>query len=152
VRAIASERYFRKPVSQTFHGRDIFAPVAAHVAAGVTPAQIGKLIDNYLRPSFEHPVQSARRVWNGRILKVDRFGNVITNFHVSNFPIDRRDFSLAIGGHEITVLAVNYAQCGPGELFAIIGSSGYVEVSVGQGSAAKRIGCVSGAAAELTMW
>ena len=153
VRLIANERYFRKPVSRTFHGRDIFAPVAAHVAAGARASSVGKLIEDYLRPSFEQPVRSGKRTWNGQILKIDRFGNLVTNFRVIDFPdLERRDFSLAIGPHQITVMARHYAECGPGELFAIAGSSGYVEVSVCQGSAAKQIGCVPGAGAELTLW
>src|SRR5580698_8359024 len=58
MRVISNERYFRHPVSQTFHGRDIFAPVAAHIASGVAPARIGKPIADYLRPPFEHPLQT----------------------------------------------------------------------------------------------
>lgn len=153
IRLISASRFFRQPVSQTFHGRDIFAPVGAHLAAGIRPAEVGKAIGDYLRPAFEKPIQSGKRTWNGRILRIDRFGNVVTNFHIGDFgDIERRDFSLAIGAQEITVLARNYAACGPGELFAIVGSSGYVEVSMGQGSAAKVIGCVAGAAAELRIW
>jgi hypothetical protein len=153
VRLISNERYFRKPVSHTFHGRDIFAPVAAHVAAGMRSSSVGKLIDDYLRPGFEQPLRSGKRTWNGRILKIDRFGNIVTNFRASDFPkLEQGDFCLTIGYHEITVLARNYAECGPGELFAIAGSSGYLEVSVNQGSAAKQIGCVTGAAAELKVW
>ena len=55
VRLIANEKYFRQPVSQTFHGRDIFAPVAAHLAAGAAPASIGKVMQDYLKPEFEKP-------------------------------------------------------------------------------------------------
>jgi len=153
VRLIASDQYFRKPVSSTFHGRDIFAPVAAHLAAGVLPSRVGKPIADYLRPAFEQPARSGKRTWNGRILRIDRFGNIVTNFRVDEFPnLEHRGFSMAIGSREITTLARNYAECKPGELFAIVGSSGYVEISVGQGSAAKQIGCVTGAAVELTAW
>src|SRR5579871_4503494 len=76
VRMIASDRYFLRPVSNTFHGRDIFSPVAAHLAAGVRPAQFGKLIEDYLRLNFEMPVRTGRRAWTGTILKIDRFGNM----------------------------------------------------------------------------
>ena len=153
VRLIANDRYFRKPVSHTFHGRDIFAPVAAHVASGARPASIGKLIQDYLRPSFEQPARSGKRTWNGQILKIDRFGNVVTNFRLSDFPdLERRAFVLTIGPHQITTMARHYAECVPRELFAIAGSSGHVEVSVNQGSAAKQIGCVTGAGVELTVW
>ena len=153
IRLISNQRYFRKPVSQTFHGRDIFAPAAAHLAAGATPARLGKVIEDYLRPSFDQPQRSGKRTWSGRILKIDRFGNIITNFHVSDFPdLERRNFTMAIGPQQIGALARNYAEAGAGELFLIAGSSGYLEVSVNQGSAAKRIGCEAGAAAELTIY
>ncbi len=153
IRLISSERYFRKPVSRTFHGRDIFSPVGAHLCAGVPPSKLGKLINDYLRPAFEKPQRTGKRSWNGRILKLDRFGNIITNFHVDEFPdLERRPFMIQIGPQEISVMARNYAEAGPGELFVIVGSSGYLEVSLNQGSAAKQIGCESGAAAELTIW
>jgi S-adenosylmethionine hydrolase len=153
VRLIASEKYFLKPVSRTFHGRDIFSPVGAHLAAGVPVAQMGKPIEDYLRPAFEKPERTGKRTWVGRILKIDRFGNLITNFHVNDFPdLERRDFSLAIGPVEIGVLAHNYAECGPGELFLIPGSTGYLEVSLSQASAAEQVGCESGAPVELKVW
>ena len=91
VRLISNERYFRHPVSQTFHGRDIFAPVAAHIASGVAPARIGKAIADYVRPPFEHPRQTGPHTWKGEILKIDRFGNVITNFSAEEFPGDGAD-------------------------------------------------------------
>jgi S-adenosylmethionine hydrolase len=153
VRLISNERYLRQPVSRTFHGRDIFAPVAAYIAAGARPATVGRIIQDYLRPAFEQPVRSGKHTWNGTILRIDHFGNIITNFRVSDFPdLDRRDFALAIGPHQVTVAAHNYTESGPGELFAIAGSSGYLEVSVRQGSAARLIGCVTGAGVELNVW
>ena len=152
IRLISNERWFRKPVSRTFHGRDIFAPTAAHLAAGATPAQFGKLIDDYLRPAFTKPMRAGKRTWNGQILKIDHFGNLITNFHSADFPdLDRRNFSMSVGPCEVTVFARNYAETGPGELFVITGSSGYYEVSVNLGSAAKRIGCVAGGPVELML-
>jgi len=153
IRVITNTRYFHSPVSRTFHGRDIFAPVAAHVAAGILPARMGKLIADYLRPSFEKPTQSGKRTWDGRILKIDRFGNIVTNFHVDDFPaLDRRGFSINVGGRAIDVLVCSYSEAAPGELFAIVGSSGYLEISVNQGSAAKMLGCQTGSAAELSVW
>ena len=152
IRLISNDRYFLHPVSRTFHGRDIFAPVAAHLAAGVPPARIGKLISDYLRPGFEKPPRSGKHTWTGRILKIDHFGNIVTNFHLEDFPdLERRDFSIAIGAVETGSLLRTYSECAPGELFVIAGSSGYLEVSVNQGSAAGRIGCQTGASAELTL-
>jgi S-adenosylmethionine hydrolase len=153
IRLISNEKYFLQPVSRTFHGRDIFAPVAAHIAAGEPVSRMGKIVHDYLRPVFAKPQRTGKRTWIGAILRIDRFGNVVTNFHTDEFPdLQRKNFNFALGPREVGVMAQNYAECGPGELFAITGSSGYVEISVGQGSAAKLIGCESGAAVELTVW
>ncbi len=86
VREITASRYFRKPVSQTFHGRDIFSPVAAHLAKGVPPARMGKSIDDWLRTRFGRPERTGKRAWTGSVLKIDRFGNLITNFPAGDFP------------------------------------------------------------------
>ena len=152
IRLISNERWFRKPVSRTFHGRDIFAPAAAHLASGAKPAEFGRLIEDYLRPAFGKPRRAGKRTWNGQILKIDHFGNLITNFHIADFPdLERRDFRMAVGPNELTVLARSYAETSPGELFVILGSSGYYEVSISQGSAAKQVGCAAGGPVELTL-
>jgi S-adenosylmethionine hydrolase len=150
VRLISNEKYFRHPVSKTFHGRDIFAPVAAHLAAGVTPAQFGKRIENYLRPVFQKPQRAGKRTWVGQILKIDHFGNIITNFHVDDFPgLENQNVTFSVGPQEVTVIARNYAEAAVGELFSIVGSGGYYEIAMSQASAAKRIGCVVGGPVEL---
>lgn len=150
VRAITAEKYFLKPVSRTFHGRDIFAPVAAHIAKGVPAARMGKPVDDYLRLNFEKPVRTARRGWTGAILKIDHFGNLITNFPADDFPdLQERPFEMSVGLQTVSQFARNYAERGPGELFLIIGSSGYMEVSACQASAAKLLGCGVGAPVEL---
>jgi S-adenosylmethionine hydrolase len=152
VRTITAERYFRQPVSNTFHGRDIFAPVAAHLASGVAPPRFGKLIDNYLRSDFDKPVRTGRRTWTGAILKVDRFGNIVTNFSVTDFPdLGKRDFAMVVGPQRIDLLARTYAERGPGEPFVIVGSAGYYEISIAQDSAAKLLGCAAGAPLELSL-
>jgi hypothetical protein len=152
VRAISNARYFLKPLSNTFHGRDLFAPVAAHLAGGVTPARFGKPIKDYLRLDFDKPARTGRRTWTGAILKVDRFGNIVTNFPVKDFPdLGQRAFEMAVGPRRIGVIALHYAECGIGEPFLIAGSSGYYEISVGQASAAKVLGGAAGAPLQLTL-
>jgi hypothetical protein len=152
VRAISNARYFLRPVSNTFHGRDIFAPVAAQLAGGVPAARFGKPIADYLRLDFDKPVRTGRRAWTGAILKVDRFGNIVTNFSVEDFPdLDKRAFEMTVGARRVNVLARHYAERGAGEPFLIAGSAGYYEISVGQGSAAKLLGCEAGAPLELTL-
>lgn len=150
VRLIANDRYFVKPVSQTFHGRDIFSPAGAHLAAGVKPSRLGKRIEDYVRPEFAKPEQTKGGTWKGSVLKIDRFGNLVTNFRASDFPkLGGSGFSLTVGSCRITELARNYAERPTGEFFAIIGSGGYVEVSLNRDSAARKIGCAPGSLVEL---
>ena len=80
VREITASGFFRKPVSHTFHGRDIFAPVAARLARGITPARFGTRIQDPVRAGFSRPIQNGPKRWTGSVLKVDRFGNLVTNF------------------------------------------------------------------------
>jgi S-adenosylmethionine hydrolase len=152
VRYISQERYFRKTVSQTFHGRDIFAPVAAHVAAGLAASKLGPRIDNYLRLTIERPNRTARRGWTGAIRHIDHFGNVVTNFPIADFPhIEHQPFEVTVGFRTVEKLARSYAEMTPGELFAIVGSSGYLEISANQESAAKILGCETGAPVEIRL-
>ena len=118
-------------MSQTFHGRDIFAPVAAHLAKGVAPARMGKLIQDYLRPAFGVPERTGKHFWTGTVLKVDHFGNVVTNFRLSDFPDG--PFELVLGPHVVTKMARNYAECRGPNCLQLTGSSGYLEISDGQG-------------------
>ena len=153
VRHVTAERFFLKPVSHTFHGRDIFAPVAAYLARGTPPARFGRLIEDFARLDFFKPVRTGRRFWTGTVLKIDRFGNIITNFHISEFPtVKTGPFSLAIGAERVTLLAATFADCPQGELCLLEGSSGYLEVVANQASAAKRLGCGVGGPAELTIY
>jgi S-adenosylmethionine hydrolase len=146
TRLIQNRKYMRPELSHTFHGRDIFAPVGAHIAAGVAPSLIGELTESYIRPSFENPRPEGEGMWIGEILKIDHFGNVVTNFHAQDFPAIQ---VLTIGTAQITRLVHSYAEAAPGELMAIAGSSGYLEVSVNQGSAAEKIGCRAGDLCQL---
>lgn len=152
VRHITNERYFLHPVSRTFHGRDVFSRVAAHLAAGVKPAQFGKRIEDYLRADFDQPTQTMKHKWTGAILKADHFGNLATNFHIDAFPSVRtHPFALQVGPQIIRRLALTYSECPPGELFLVVGSAGYLEVAVSEGSAATALGCGAGSPVELTI-
>jgi len=153
VRHITNQRYFLDPVSRTFHGRDVFSPVAAHLAAGVKSANFGKLIEDYIRTSFDKPAQIGKNTWTGIILKVDHFGNLATNFHIDQFPgLRTHAFSLKVGRQSINRLALTFSECAPGELCAIVGSSGYLEVAAGRGSAAVALGSGAGSPVELTIY
>ena len=152
ARHITASRYFLKDVSNTFHGRDIFAPVAAHLHQGVRPSQFGKLIDDHLRTSFEKPVRTGKRFWSGAVLKVDHFGNLITNFRLDEFQeLRSRPFQMRAGLLSVDHLASSYAEGQPGELLLVPGSSGYLEVATNQASAAKMLGCGVGSPMELVL-
>jgi S-adenosyl-L-methionine hydrolase (adenosine-forming) len=153
VRHIANQRFFLHPLSRTFHGRDVFAPVAAHLASGIPPARFGKRIEDYLRLDFDTPRRTGKNVWTGRILKVDRFGNLSTNLHIDEFPgVKTRAFELLAGLRTVSRLALTFTECEPGELFVIVGSSGYLEVAGNQSSAAKTLGCGAGSPVQLTIF
>jgi len=153
VRHITNEKFMLRPVSRTFHGRDVFSPVAAHLAMGVPPAKFGKLIEDHLRLSLDKPNRTGKRTWTGTVLKVDRFGNLITNLHIDEFSqITARPFDLNIGLDKINRLALTFTECDPGEAFVIVGSSGYIEVAINQGSAAKALGCGAGSPVELALY
>ncbi len=153
VREITNEKLMLPQVSRTFHGRDIFAPVAAHLAKSATPASVGKLIADALQLRLALPEQTNKRVWTGAVIKVDHFGNLITNFRLPEFEHVRvNPFEVAIGFEKIHRLALNYAECAPGEPFVIEGSSGYLEVCLNQASAAAKLGCGVGAPVELTLY
>ena len=143
VRHIAAERYFLQPVSQTFHGRDIFAPVAGWLSKGVAPLEFGPEISDYVRlqlPAVEHIGDNSLR---GEVLKVDKFGNLITNISAQDAPalfgLSAPAFSLLIAGQTVTRLCGSYAEGGEDQFFAITGSSGYLEVAARQASAAEKL-------------
>lgn len=99
------------------------------------------------------PVRTGKRIWTGMILKVDRFGNLITNFHIDEFGGFRTNrFALQVGSEVVTRLAGTFGDLQAGEVAAIVGSSGFIEVVVNRQSAAKRLGCEAGAPAELTVY
>jgi S-adenosylmethionine hydrolase len=144
ARAISSAKYLLETVSQTFHGRDVFAPAAAHLARGVSPSSIGKIITDPVISSSAEPVGNT-----GAVLHVDHFGNVITNFLASDFP---RPFVMTVGSRKVSRQAADYQSVAPGELFVIAGSSGYLEISAREASAAKILKIAAGAPVKLNAY
>ncbi|MGZ6465608.1 MAG: SAM hydrolase/SAM-dependent halogenase family protein [Bdellovibrionota bacterium] len=153
VRVVSNAKFMRREVSRTFHGRDVFAPAAAHLARGAKPTAFGKLIQDYIRIGIAQPSRKKKDAWRGAILKVDRFGNLITNFAASAFAgVKTRPFEMRAGTQRIHRLALTYAETGVGELFVIAGSSGYLEIAANQTSAADIVGCSAGAPVELDLY
>ena len=136
IRSVDAERYALKPTSQTFHGRDVFAPVAARLSKGTRSEEFGELILDYVRlaPTAPRLIELGR--WQGRILHVDRFGNLVTSFPVDLIG-DKSHFDrLIAGGKAVDSFAEAYAPAPDDSPFVIAGSSGYLEVSINRASAA----------------
>lgn len=153
ARLLSNEKLFLKPVSATFHGRDIFAPCAAHLAAGMPPAKFGKLVKDALRLNLGTNQRISKRQWCGTVLRADRFGNLITSFTISEFGwLADRPFEILIGFEKVSKRTTHFAECEYGELYAMVGSSGYIEIVQREASAAKRLGVVSGAPVDVTGW
>src|SRR6202035_3063693 len=116
------------------------------------PSEFGNRIADYVRLDFSTPVLIGERTWAGTILKVDRFGNLITNFDSETWRrLGMQMFQMGIGGKSVSCIASNYAEMPEGELFVIEGSAGFLEVSVNRGSAAERLGARSGDPFELRL-
>jgi S-adenosyl-L-methionine hydrolase (adenosine-forming) len=146
VRHITSEHYFRRPTSNTFHGRDIFAPVAAWVTKNVSAESFGDPVTDFVRFALPRP-RVADNVLRGVVLRVDTFGNLMTNLTPKDFPrviAEGLPFRLRTGKAEITRLVQSYSQGQPGEPLAILGSGGFLEISVNQGNAAQTCGAGRG--------
>jgi S-adenosyl-L-methionine hydrolase (adenosine-forming) len=152
VREIGVARYFRQPVSNTFHGRDIFAPVAAHLASGLPAAKFGKVISDAVMGDFAMRTQLSPGRWAGHVLKVDRFGNVITNLDWPTFSaIAESPFKLTLGRRTVSHFYSTYSEAPAGQIFAINGSSGFVEVSLNQSNAAAALRLRPGSPIRLSL-
>ena len=152
IREITANRFFRKPLSNTFHGRDVFAPVAAHLAGGTDAKKVGVGITDAVVGSFAVPKMVRRGIWKGEVLKIDNFGNVISNLEWKAFQnIATQPFELRIGRHTVRRFQSTYTGISRRQLFALRGSSGYIEVSFTQQNAAKFMGAAPGAAVELSL-
>jgi hypothetical protein len=140
---ITADHYFRKPVSDTFHGRDIFAPVAAWIAKEIALDQFGPALPNPVRLKMPVARKVREGLIQGAILAVDQFGNLITNLKPSDVPPASR--IILAGQREITSFRRTYAEGKPGEVFVVTGSTGYLEITLKDGSAAALLDLRTGA-------
>lgn len=154
VRHVTAEHYFLQPRSNTFHGRDIFSPVAAYLAKGVEPARFGEEVTDYVRFAAPRPKPVDERTLRGVVLKVDRFGNLITNITPADIPRlfePAAAFKITVGKGQVTRICANYAEGGPGEAFGILGSMGYLEIATNRGSAYQFLGAAKGSDVTVVM-
>jgi S-adenosylmethionine hydrolase len=155
VRHITAEHYFRQPISQTFHGRDIFAPVAAYLSKGVDTNKFGETISDYVRFVAPKPKAIAANSWKAVVLKTDKFGNLITNITPKDIPQifdgSSQAFKITVGKAEITKFCSTYSAGAQGELFAVLGSTGYLEISANRGAASRLAGADKGSEVSVAL-
>ena len=155
VRHITSNHYFLQPLSNTFHGRDIFAPAAAFLAKGVDHEKFGEEITDFVRFNAPKPKAADAKTLRGVVLKVDRFGNLITNIIPEDVPwlfqSQRPAFKIVVGKQEVTSMKMNYAEGAPGEVFGILGSMGYLEIAANRAAAVQLTGAGKGSEVNLVL-
>jgi S-adenosylmethionine hydrolase len=137
IHTLENKRYFLSSISQTFHGRDIFAPVAAHLAAGVPIQKLGPKQRDSVRLDWPEPRVRGKRV-EGEVVYIDRFGNAITNLAATT--LDRLPALLCeIGQKPLRKCPVKncYQAVAVGKPVAVPGSSGFLEIAINDGSAQK---------------
>lgn len=137
---ITNEEYFLKPVSHTFHGRDIFAPVAAHLSRGETVEKFGPAIRKINRLKFPEPQVKNNRLL-GEVMYVDHFGNLITNINQDAFLrfIESKKFQIVIGKAKISKISSSYQEGKEGLPIAIFGSFDNLEISLYKDDASRRL-------------
>ena len=145
--SLTNSSFWHHPVSPTFHGRDIFAPVAAHLSMDIPPQQLGESISSILVFPLPQPHMETDGTIAGHVLHIDHFGNLITNIKSEDIPNEK--VSINIAGHLIQGVAPTYAD--GDELLALIGSSGNLEIAIRGENAAASLGAKIGAVIKVWM-
>jgi S-adenosyl-L-methionine hydrolase (adenosine-forming) len=148
---LAERRYWRPEISATFHGRDIFAPVAGHLSLGLDPRQLGPIITEWVRLQTPAPILAQDRL-AGEVNFIDDFGNLLTNIPGAAFLAwHDRTVRITVAGHEVPRRVRTYGEAESGSLVALVSSNGALEIAVAQGSAAARLGVRTGAPVEVQL-
>lgn len=138
---LADPAYRRPSVSSTFHGRDLFGPAAGHLASGVPPERMGPLVADVNRPfAFPVPVRRGSAL-EGEVLHVDVYGTLVSNVPSSAAP---PSFTIEIAGRSVDGPSPHFEAVAEGELLALPGSAGLIEIAVRNGSAASSLGARAG--------
>lgn len=141
VVSIDADHYFRKPVSATFHGRDVFAPVAGRLAAGTDFENFGPVINDYVKFALPPVQKVAENKLEGIVLHIDKFGNAITNITPEIAKRltgrDTRPALVRVNGKEITGYRRYYSESNADEFFSLLGSTGYYEIAASRKPAAR---------------
>lgn len=149
---LTERKYSRPTVSRTFEGRDRFAPAAGFLAKGIALVALGKVVKDYHTLDLPTPSVTGQAI-TGQVVRVDRFGNLITNIDRRGFEqfAHDRPIQVVLGGTEIPRVVATYADAPPGELCALFGSTDHLEVAINAGDAAAALGLGRGAEAEVRL-
>ncbi len=138
VHEIARSDLARPDLSNTFHGRDLFAPIAAHLCRGLDLADVGPSVADPVRLAESAPCKSADRI-AGHIIYIDRFGNLVSNIAAADIA-PWTELRIRLGDHVLTELCRTYEDVEPGAPLALIGSAGLLEIAINCGNAARQLG------------
>lgn len=145
---LTNSAYFRAPVSSTFHGRDIFAPVAGALASSVSPTELGVQLTDYERLAPLAPTRAPDGTLTAAVIHVDRFGNLITNITRADLPDETtaQGIVIGVGEHQVRSFRRFFAEGDSGvrEIFAIWGSAGFLEIAATRAPAAQLLGVTRG--------
>jgi S-adenosylmethionine hydrolase len=138
---INNKQYFLKKISNTFHGRDIFAPVGAYLSKGIKVEKFGKKINKIVKFNIKYPKEKNNYLI-GDVIHIDKFGNIITNITREKFYAftKNKEFEIKINRKIIRKISNSYKDVQKGELLAIFGSSEFLEISIREGNAFKLYG------------
>lgn len=140
--------YWLPEVSHVFHGRDIFSPVAGHLAAGTPLDKLGTMIDDPVRLALPRPERTPHG-WRGQVIHIDHFGNIATNIELIHLA-GRKVETVSLGGVNIDGMVSTFGERPPGELISLFGSTGNLLVCEVNGSAASRLNVRIGDVLEVT--
>jgi len=133
----------------------VFAPVAAYLSKGVDASKFGEEISDYVRFAAPKPKAIAANQWKGIVLKTDKFGNLVTNITAKDIPQifdgSSNAFKISVGKTDVTKLCSSYSQGAQGELFAIVGSTGFLEISANKAAASRVAGADKGSEVTVTV-
>lgn len=139
VRSLENTRYFKKPTSTTFHGRDIFGPVAAYLGKGVAFAKFGPITGTMISYKTPRVVTENNRI-HGEIMHIDRFGNCVTSIeplHLAGYNFERLQVKFI--NRPPFPVCLRYCDAPKGKAMGIIGSAGFLEISINRGNAGKKL-------------
>jgi len=148
LRVVENRRLLAGSLSTTFHGRDIFAPVAAHLSKGVSLRELGPRANDIVLFQLSKPIRETDGTLAGEVIYIDRFGNLITNISTLDLSAaycPGQIHHVRVGDRDVGPVRITYADVPPGEPLALIGSTDMLEIAVNQGSAQAQLGTGKGA-------